>query len=327
MRKRIVSALGRFWQVAWDSNITGHSAMVAYTMLLAVVPVALLGLFIAGQVLSSHAIQTSVLNDLREIFPGAAERTLDSLLNEVRDSTTSTGVLALVASIWLGSSFWGALDTSFSRIYGCPSRTWVEQKRFGIVMVGVVLVFMVATVAVPTVQAILKAGAEDLPFDLARVAGLVYVVSLAVSVTLLFGCLALIYSSVPNCPIAWRAVWPGALAATIAILIVDYAFPVYLSNISTIARFGTTIVFLLIVLGWFYVVAVIILGGAIVNALRVGRTAPMVPEAAVDGESASAVSDAPALGDGQAGAAPDAPADAPDAPAPPVSTAKPGPPE
>jgi uncharacterized BrkB/YihY/UPF0761 family membrane protein len=53
-----------------------------------------------------------------------------------------------------------------------------------------------------------------------------------------------------------------------AITIVDYAFPAYLSHISTIARFGTTVVFILIVLGWFYVIAVIILGGAVVNALR-----------------------------------------------------------
>src|SRR5579884_3269451 len=92
LRPRLASALRRFWRLAWDSNITGQSAMVAYTMLLAVVPVALLGLFVAGQVLSSHAVQTSVLNDLREMFPGSTEKTLNSLLDEVRDSTTSTGV-------------------------------------------------------------------------------------------------------------------------------------------------------------------------------------------------------------------------------------------
>ena len=62
--------------------------------------------------------------------------------------------------------------------------------------------------------------------------------------------------------------WPGALGATLAIAVIDFAFPAYLSNISTIARFGTTIVFVLIMLGWFYVLALIILGGAIVNALR-----------------------------------------------------------
>jgi YihY family inner membrane protein len=283
LSRRAGLALRRFWQLAWDSNITGLSAMLAYTMLLAVIPVALLGLFVAGQVLSSHAVQTSVLTDLQEVFPGAAAPTLSSLLNEVKSSTTSTGVLALVASLWLGSSFWGALDTSFGRIYGCPSRRWIEQKRFGIVMIGVVLVFMVATVAVPTVQSILKAGAEDLPFDLARVTNLVYALSLGVSLVLLFACLVVIYSRVPNRPVPWAAVWPGALSATLAIGVVDYGFPAYLSNISTIAQFGTTIVFVLIVLAWFYLLALIILGGAIVNALRlrtISTATPTPPESA-----------------------------------------------
>ena len=113
-------------------------------------------------------------------------------------------------------------------------------------------------------------GTDALPFDLAHVAVVVYAISLAVSVAILFGCLALIYSRVPNRDVPWRAVWPGALGATILIAVVDIAFPVYLTNISTIARFGTTIVFILIVLAWFYVLAVIILAGAVINALRVG---------------------------------------------------------
>ncbi len=242
--------------------------MLAYNMLLGVIPLALLGLFVAGQVLSSSAVQHSVLMDLREVFPGAAEGTLDSLLDEIRDSTTSTGVLALVASLWLGSSFWGALDTAFGRIYGCSSRKWLDQKRFALMMLIVVLVFMVATVAVPAAQSILRAGVSDLPFDLAHVAALIYAGSLAFSLAVLFGCLAVIYSRVPNRRVPWRAVWPGALGATIAIGVIDYAFPVYLTNISTIARFGTTIVFILIMLGWFYILAIIILSGAVVNSLR-----------------------------------------------------------
>jgi membrane protein len=269
----IPGGVRRFWRVAWDANITGLSSMIAYNMLLGIVPIALLALFVAGQVLSSHAVQHSVLADLQDVFPGTAEHTLDSLLSEIRDSTTSTGVLALVASLWLGSSFWGALDTAFGRIYGRPSRGWLEQKRFGLAMLLVVLVFMVATVAVPTAQSILRAGVAHLPFDLAHVTALVYAGSLALSLAAIFACLAVIYSRVPNLRVPWRAVWPGALGATVAIGIVDYAFPAYLSNISTIARFGTTIVFVLIMLGWFYVLALIILAGAIVNALRLRGTA------------------------------------------------------
>jgi membrane protein len=272
-------AIRRFWRIAYEANITGLASMIAYNMLLGIIPVALLALFIAGQVLSSHAVQHSVLQDLQEVFPGTAEHTLDSLLDQVRSSTTSTGVLALVASLWLGSSFWGALDTAFDRIYHGPSRGWLKQKRFAISMLFVVLLFMVATVSIPTVQSLLRAGANSLPFDLAHVTVLIYAGSLAFSLAILFACLAIIYSRVPHLKVPWRAVWPGALGATVAIAIIDYAFPAYLNNISTIARFGTTIVFILIMLGWFYVVALIILGGAIVNAMRVTPGAPTATEA------------------------------------------------
>jgi YihY family inner membrane protein len=268
--RRLGAAVKRFWSAAWRANITGLSSMVAYNMLLTVIPVALLGLFIAGEVLSSTSVQASVLRDLREVFPGAAEHTLNSLLAQIRGATAGTGVLALIASVWLGTSFWGALDTAFSQIYGVPGRPWLQQKRFGLAMLGVVLVFMVATVAVPVVQSILKAGATALPFDLAHVTGVVYGISLGISVVLLFFSLAVIYATVPNRPVPWKGVWPGAVGATIAIALVAYGFPIYLSSISTIARFGTTIVFVLIVLLWFYLLALIILGGATINALRLG---------------------------------------------------------
>jgi membrane protein len=272
--RRALSAVRRFWRLAYGAGITGLASMLAYTMLLGVVPLALLVLFIAGQVLSSPAVEHSVLGDLRQIFPGSTKHTLGSLLDEVQDSTTSTGVLALLASLWLASTFWGALDTAFSRIYGCRSRPWLEQKRFGLVMVFVVLLFMLATVAVPAAQSILTAGARHLPFHLARLTDAVYGISLAIGLLALFGCLVLIYSRVPNTKTNWQAVWPGALGATVAIAIVDVAFPEYLTHISTIARFGTTIVFVLIVLGWFYVVALIILSGAVVNALRLKSHPP-----------------------------------------------------
>ena len=76
-------------------------------------------------------------------------------------------------------------------------------------MLGVVLVFMVATVAVPTAQSILRAGADDLPFDLAHVAAFVYAASLALGIVLLFGCLTVIYARVPNRRVPWRRCGPG----------------------------------------------------------------------------------------------------------------------
>lgn len=257
-----------FYVKAYTDNVTGLSGMVAYNLLLSVFPLALLALFIAGRVLESSDLERSVLKDLQGLFPAASENTLAEALDNVRNSSTQFGVVALATSIYLGSSFWGSLDTAFCRIYHVPCRSWLQQKRFALAMLLVVLLFMAATVAVPALQSLLRSSAEDLPFGLSNVNGLVLGVSLAAGLLVLFLILCLIYTTVPNRRLPWRAIWPGALGATFAIGIIDLAFPTYLSTVSTIARFGTVFVFVVIVLIWFYALAIILLAGGVVNAMR-----------------------------------------------------------
>ena len=261
-------AVRHFFHKAYVEGITGLSAMVAYNMLLSTLPLALLALFLAGQVLGSGDLERSVLDDLRRIFPSAAEDTLRDALDGVQRLSTEAGIAALVASIWIGASFWGALDTAFGRIYHVQPRGWVEQKRFALIMLLVVLLFMAATVAIPTLQSVLYSGTKDLPLGLDGVRDLYFVLTLLAGLVVLFGILCIIYRAVPNARVPWRAVWPGALGATIAMGVVDYAFPLYLDEVSTLARLGTTLVFITIVLLWFYALAIILLGGAVINALR-----------------------------------------------------------
>ncbi len=264
-------AIKAFWFKAERENVTGLSGMVAYNLLLSLFPLALLALFIASRVLQSEDLQNSIFADIQQLFPSAAEGTITDALERVRTSSTSIGIFALVTSIWFGSSFWGALDTAFCRIYHVRCRTWLEQKRFALGMLVVVLAFIAATVLIPTAQSLLIKGAEGLPFGLDDVRAVVIVLTLAASLLLVFGILCVIYWSVPNRFVPWSAIWPGAALATVAIGVVDYTFPLYLSNISTIARIGTTLIFIVIVLLWFYALAIIILGGAVVNALRFER--------------------------------------------------------
>jgi YihY family inner membrane protein len=259
--------LADFWREAYADNLTGMAAMVAYNLLLSIFPVALIALFITGQVLSSPELEESVLIDLQDLFPTTAAGSLSDALRQVRDSSTTVGLVALVTSLWFGGSFWGALDTAFCQIYAVPCRSWVRQKLFGLGMVGVVLIFFAATVAIPAGQALLAANADELPFGLddRRV---LFLLTLGAGLVVTFLALTVIYRTVPNCAVGWNSVWPGALVATIAIGIVDYGFPLYLSSISSLARVGSTLVFILIVLIWFYALAIIILGGAVVNELR-----------------------------------------------------------
>ena len=245
--------------------------MVAYNLLLSIFPLAFVALFIAGRVLQSPDLEDSVLVDLQRLFPQAAESTLQGALHRIQRSSTSFGIVALIGSIWVGASFWGALDTAFCRIYDLPCRSWLRQKAFALSMLVVVLLFVAASVSVPTLQSILVRGADGLPFGLASVRGVVLAISLAAGLGLLFAALCAIYWRVPKGRIPWRGIWPGAAGATLAMGVVDYAFPLYLQNVSTIAHLGSTLFFVLIALLWFYALALILLAGAVINDLRFER--------------------------------------------------------
>jgi membrane protein len=259
--------VARFWRKAYEDGVTGLAAMVAYNLLLSIFPLALIALFVASRVLRSEELAASVIADARTIFPTAAESTLIDGIRRLNEASTTVGIVALVSSLWVGASFWGALDTAFCRIYHLPCRTWVRQKLFGFLMLSVVLVFIAASVAVPTVQALLATGAEDLPFGLGDTRDLIYWATIGLGLVVLFGALCITYFAVPKGVIPWSCVWPGALGATITIGLVDAIFPVYLANISTL-RIGTSAVFVLIALIWFYILALVVLAGAVVNELR-----------------------------------------------------------
>jgi YihY family inner membrane protein len=257
----------------YRDGLTGLAGMVAYNLLLSLLPLTLVALFIFGRVVRSPDVQASVIADVHRLLPSASGHGLAGLLREIRHSSTSIGIAALLSSIWIGSSFWGAIDTAFCRIYRSPAcRTWLQQKRFGLLMLIVVLALFAATVVLPAIQSVVVGGADHLPFGL-NARRTVYVATLLISVVVLFGALAAIYRVVPNERVPWRAVWPGALGATVAIALVDYTFPLYLDN-SVLTTFGGTYVFVLIVLVWFYAVSLILLAGAVINALRLGRLTP-----------------------------------------------------
>ena len=270
-------AVKAFFRKAYEDNLTGLSAMVAYNLILSVLPLALVALFVAGRILSSEDVEASVLEDLERLFPQAAQSTLLDGLRRIQESSTTVGIVAVVAAVWFSSSFWGALDTAFCRIYHRDCRSWVRQKLFALGMLAVVLAFFVASVTIPAVQGIVARGSRDLPFGLGDARGMVYYLTLGGGLVLLFAILCLIYWRVPRGPIPWRCVWPGATVAVVAIGIVDYAFPLYLNNVSAL-QLGTSFLFVIIVLVWFYALALILLAGAVINELRFEAQRPAQAE-------------------------------------------------
>lgn len=256
-----------FWERAYRENVTGLAAMVAFNLALAVFPFALLLLFIFGQVVESADVRDTVLNDLQGLFPAAEQDELNRALDRIRANSTTIGIVAALGAVWIGASFWGAMDTAFCRIYHVECRGWVEQKRFALVMLLVVTLFLAASVIIPVAETVLTTNADDLPFGLDSVGELRTAFVLLAALTITFLITALIYYVVPKGHIPWRGVWPGALFVTVTTAIGNAVFPFYLAQ-SSIEQVGGALGFILVALVWFYLVALALMAGAVINALR-----------------------------------------------------------
>ncbi|HYU60660.1 MAG TPA: YhjD/YihY/BrkB family envelope integrity protein [Solirubrobacterales bacterium] len=279
--------LRAFWDRAYRENITGMAAMVAFNLLLALFPFALLVLFVFGQVLQSPNVEASVLSDLQQLFPDAEQDNLARLLDRVRDNSTTIGIAAAVGGIWIGASFWGAMDTAFCRIYHVECRGWMAQKRFALVMLLVVVLFLAASVILPTLEGILISGTEDLPFGLSSIDFLDNLLLLVATLVIGFALACIVYWAVPKGHLPWRGVWPGALFLTIVTGVANWAFPFYLVNVSSIGEFGGTVGFILVALIWFYALSLALMAGAVINALRFELHDTGTLDARVDPEGAA----------------------------------------
>jgi YihY family inner membrane protein len=260
--------LRAFWLRAYREGITGLAGMVAYNLLLALFPFALLVLFIFGKVLANTDIEQNVLLDLQRLFPAVELNTLQNALDQIRERSTTIGVAAALGAIWIGTSFWGAMDTAFCRIYHVDCRGWVEQKRFSLGMLVITMLFLAASVVIPALEGVLVTSADNLPFGLSDLAVVEQLFLLAGALTITFAIACSIYYLVPKGHMPWRGIWPGALFVTLAAGIANWLFPFYLLQISTVREVGGAIGFILIALIWFYLLSLALLAGAVINALR-----------------------------------------------------------
>jgi uncharacterized BrkB/YihY/UPF0761 family membrane protein len=135
-------------------------------------------------------------------------------------------------------------------------------------MLIVVLLFIAASIFLPTMEGALVSSTDRLPLGLSNIKAIDTALLLSAALLITFATCCVIFWAVPKGHMPWRDVWPGAVFVTLAAGIANWAFPFYLSNISDLSRFGSTLGFVLITLLWFYALSLAILAGAVINSLR-----------------------------------------------------------
>lgn len=250
-------------------NATDLASAVAFQAMVAVVPMFLLLISVAGLFLRDSSVLQQTIYAIAWILPSGSSGEAFTAAFEARRNSGLFGALSLLGFAWVGTGFVSAMARSMNRIYGVPNAGYLKEKQRGFIVILLFALFFMIASASSIVATFFVGDSERLPaffqqwvFASGRGQLLLY----AVAVLAAFGLFITIYRLVPNAGQRMRDVWPGAALSSLLFLLVILAFPIYLRTSGGFNRFGVALGLLMLMVAMFYALAHVILFGCYVNA-------------------------------------------------------------
>ncbi|WP_290809846.1 YihY/virulence factor BrkB family protein [Halovivax sp.] len=242
--------------VARTQQLTLLAAGVAFYAFLSLVPIALLAFGVAAS-LGGEAFARGLSAAVEDFLtPSAQELLAEALVDETgRRSATVVGALGIV---WGSSRVLRGLDRAFSQVYGTVAEKslldtfWDAAVVAGAVAAGIAIV-----------------GALEVAIAMAPVPGTSLVAPALVFPALVAAFLPM-YVVFPGPEVGLREALPGTMLAAIGWLVLSRTFAIYAAVAAGSAIYGA-LGGVLLVLVWLYVGAIVVVFGAVVNAVLADR--------------------------------------------------------
>ncbi len=247
------------WREARDRHVTFMAGSIAYHAFVSLLPLLLFLLFALSTV--GNAALTRRLTSIAGTFltPYARRLLFDSL--DAGSALAGISVLGALTLLWGMSKIFRGLDVAFSQIYGIRERKSLLEQFENAAVVFLALGFAVGLLALAGAIGSLT---PDLPYRTV-LNPLLLVVGLSVA-------FFPIYYVFPDVPVTAREVLPGVVLAAIGWATLEGIFHAYVTVAGRYEAAYGTLGSVFLVLVWLYFGGVILLFGAVLNAVLAGRT-------------------------------------------------------
>jgi membrane protein len=250
---RTVEVLRAIVHEARVEKLTFMAGSIAYHAFLSILPLVLLVLTVVERT-QNVAVRDSVLGIMQAVL---TEESSQLLQQGVTDADASVSLLGLAFLVWGALRIFRGLDTAFSDIYETgANNSFGDQLADGLLML--------LTVALALVGVSLVANVVSVAVD--GVAGrLLRAVATAVGLFVVFYPMYYIFPDTDMSPVE---VIPGAVFAAVGLTVAQALFTTFKAGGA-----GTNIVAsILVLLTWLYIIGLIVLLGATVNAVLSNRS-------------------------------------------------------
>jgi len=230
-----------------------YAPAIAFNAFIAIFPITL-GLVALLVITSPGKLVTrEVEHVILGAFPVGTRADIGRLIFSALKHPKTVGFFSLLAMLWSGSALFSCIGGALNALHGVTGRHVIKQRVMGL------------RLSLALLAAIAALGAVEIVTSRWPLTTIIGIVAAGVVLTVL---IAFIYRTAPNVHVSLRHALPGALLATVLIEAVTLAFPLYSRLSAEVSTLGRGLAIALLLLGWLYLVAHILLLGAYFNNQR-----------------------------------------------------------
>jgi membrane protein len=268
-------------EVAFGSDDLTHAAAIAYYALLSFLPFLLLSMSVLGAFAGGGDARNDVIRFINRYFPAPPDFVAANL-EAFWQTRLRLGIGGALGLLWASQGVFGAISTAVNHAWAVERpRSFWRHRWFSLLMMSTATLLLFIALLVLSAS---KASGTPWPTLLfSQMPAIQVLVGWGNKITtfLLFVLIVgLIFYFVPNTPVRYRDVWPGAVLTALLWRAAFEGFSWYVRSWARASIHGSiaTVVWFLI---WIYISAVILLYGveftAAIARIRRERRKPPVP--------------------------------------------------
>jgi membrane protein len=246
-----------------------YAGSMAYFSVLSIFQLLVLAIVVGSFFLGQGEAREFVLDQVEAGSPLGRE-TIAGIIDATIASRGGITIISFAFLLWSALGVFGAISNGISRAFEVTTpRPFLLDKLLGLALMATTGVLAVASLIIGIVTGILQQAASELIGDVPGGGTAVWLIGLLAPLVLIFFAFWILYRLVPNRPVSFGEVLPGAIVAALLWTILRFGFTWYATSVANYeSAFGpiSTGVTLLVFL---YFASLIVLLGAEVARARV----------------------------------------------------------
>jgi len=249
-----------------DERAPRMAAALAFYTTFSLAPLLIISVAIAGLVFGREAAEGRIVGEIQGLVGVPGALTIQQLVDNARKPVAGTiaAVVGVVTLLLGATGVVGELQDSLNTIWNVKAarkggfRAIVRTRLVSFAMVlGIGFLLLVSLI----LSAILSAVTALAGRWMTSLEPVLHLLDFVVSFAAVTGLFGLLYKVMPDVKIAWRDIWPGAVAASLLFGVGKLALGAYIAQSSLASTYGAA-GSLVVLLLWVYYSAQILLFGA-----------------------------------------------------------------